>query len=51
MAKNKDGVLKPKYRDLPRYPAIYGMEKMYKDSFGSMLGETIKEIINSVKPK
>lgn len=51
MSKTKGGVLKPKYRDLPRYPAIYGIEKMYKDSFGVILGETIKEIIKSVKPK
>lgn len=42
--KLKSGKLKAKYRDLPRYKAIYVIEDEYKKSFDSLLKDMFNEI-------
>ena len=41
----KLGVLKPKYQDLPAYPAIYQIEDQYQNNFNEMIKATSKLLI------
>jgi len=43
-AKRKDGKLKKKYHDLPRFPVIYKYEGDFKDSFKAMTNMLVKDI-------
>lgn len=47
--KLKSGKLKAKYRDLPRYKAIYKIEDEYKKDFNSMLKKMFNEIKLTLK--
>lgn len=38
-----------RYKDLPRYPAIYGYEDDFKKSFSQILKATVKEVGNKLK--
>lgn len=51
--KKKDGTLKAKYKDMPRYKVIFGYEDSFKDNFKklsqNMSKDIVKEIVAFVK--
>lgn len=47
--KLKNKVLKPKYKDLPRYNVIYSIEGNWKQVFDQILSQTMKSVIKKVK--
>ena len=48
-ALTQNKTLKPKYRDLPPYKAIYKIEDLYKKSFDRMLVKAVRNIAHYVK--
>lgn len=52
-AKKKDGTLKAKYKDEPRFQAIHGYEDSFKNKFKTlsqlMAKDLVKEVVNIVK--
>ncbi len=43
-AKKQDGTLKKKYKDMPRFKAIYGYENQFKSSYDKILRNMTMEI-------
>jgi len=50
-SKKKDGTLKAKYKDLPRYKLIVTYEDHYRNEFKKMLSELNKEVYSFIKQK
>ena len=50
-AKKKDGTLKAKYKDLPRYKLIPTYEDYFRGEFDKMLSELNKEVFSFIKNK
>ena len=46
--KNKDGSLKKKYHDKPRYNVIFGYEKSFTNNFNSTSKKMSKEIVSEI---
>lgn len=46
--KKKDGTLKKKYHDLPRYPVIYKYEADFKNNFQSMSNLLVMDITKNI---
>ena len=49
--KKKDGTLKAKYKDLPRYKLIVTYEDHFKNEFNKTLSELNKEVYKFLKEK
>lgn len=47
-AKNKDGNLKKKYSDMPRYKAIFGYEKEFVSNFNTLIQNMSKDIVKEL---
>ena len=50
VAKKADGTLKPKYKDLPRFPAVQnGYEKDFRESYQGMIATSTGDITKLIK--
>jgi hypothetical protein len=48
-ALNQKGVLKPEYKDLPRYKAIYGIERYMQSEFENSINEGLRDVFKILK--
>lgn len=45
---NKNGTLKKRYKDMPRYRVIFGYEESFTNKFEKLSKQMVKEVIKEI---